>query len=96
MTATTHTLTGRIELIDRLRYSNNGNPRYQITLSTNSGVVTYRTAADHAFCDGIGSVMHVGDLVSCELGGRGTIIDMGLLSTPSPQPVDSTNSSHNN
>lgn len=72
-------ITGRIEILERLVSSRNGNPRFSITLvsESNDFIGTWNTAADHSFNYDIGNPgFRTGSTVTITVGGRGTITDI--------------------
>lgn len=77
----------RIEGIDRLTNSRNGNPRFALAVAElddegrNAGPIeVINTAADAGFNYEIGNLGYrVGDVVLLTIGGRGTVIDIEAL-----------------
>jgi hypothetical protein len=70
-----HQRAGRIESLERLTNSRNGNPRFAITLGDTDGIFgTWNTAADASFSYEIGNPgKRVGSWVILTIGGRGTV-----------------------
>lgn len=70
-------LVGTLVSLKRLTNSQNGNPRYRVTLASRGGTVVANTAADHSFAYAVGNPgMREGSWVRVSIGGRGTIVDI--------------------
>lgn len=66
-------LNGRIDTIERIKNSTNGNPRFRITMDGKAR----NTSPDAAFAYEVGNQgLRPGDLVVVAINGRGAIVNM--------------------